>query len=480
MTVGEKQIVCQNCNSKIIINYKKSEYRSKRYSDYRCGGNCTPTPFINQCENCTYIFFEEKIETDQQTLQKYIKSDKYQKLYAKYKDKKPFFLIYNIYSYLKFTEERVAETLLFNYYYNHNQSLVDLKLLICKYQKLLLKNTLQEDKKLFYEMMIGEFYRRNTQFDKAKEIFLAVKNTKDLNHYNFVSMCDFQLQLIEEKKSALELFCPKTKPDYSHSVEVLDEEIDMKQKDVEIIDGYIFSFRDSYRFDEFKKGLDILRKKNIDLNASNEDGNMLFGITNLLVYNNSDCVKKEILKMFEIALLDYNVTPFVYAETEWGQGTVIDNIKVNFYEFGFRKDQEFVNKARSMIFLYCTNIEGLNRLPTLTIKQQHIALMTQLPFYDRVKYLFDIGYRFDKDFFINDEFYDNIIDYTLCIAKILHNGDFYEQETFPNYYDLIVLLIENALNGKDKENIDKYLKNFEKYLTDDEVNHLKNYSKSVI
>jgi len=466
MTYATEDIQCPCCKKNISIKLKASETRAGYNTDLSCIGACSTTLPYNMCEKCQYIFYDIDVIKNNQFLKKFIFSNKYKELLKKYLFT-PYYLIYLIYKECNLSKEDKLLSLLFNYY--DRKTLDNFKILTQE-----IESSLTNDMK--FAMLRGEYYRRTEEFDKAKEIFLDIKKQK--NH-GLQKHCDFQLKLIKKQDNRLQRYCFDKTPNYSRVNPVLDGEILKNQEDSEIINEYIFSFKDSLRYDEFEQGLTNLKKAQVDLQASDDEGNMLHAILYLMVYTNGDCLQEKIKHIFDIALLKYNIDPSITAITEYNDcpDTLTEILKEEIlWEFGQRENQQFVDDIREAIYEYSVKLILDEKVGFLPLEKQQVLLITQLPYFEKVKSLLEMGFLFDKKFFENSECFDNIIDYTQKVGCSRTYSEFYEQE-FPKLYELIVFLIENAIpNNYDN---DKILQSVEKFKDENVYQKVQQYLSNI-
>ena len=194
MILITKSIKCPCCKKDLTIRYATSGYRDGIMSDLSGIGPCRQAPSAIICKYCQYTFYYPDKTKDKTALKEFIFSDKYKKLVKKYLSM-PHYLIYQIYEEQKASAEDKLMTLLFNYY---SSSYLDSFKIFVQYI---------EDSKpehIEYEFLRGEYYRRIREFDKAKEIFLSIKQLKtdDLKKH-----CDLQLQFIEQQDDSLQQLC---------------------------------------------------------------------------------------------------------------------------------------------------------------------------------------------------------------------------------------------------------------------------------
>jgi hypothetical protein len=213
MTIEFKEIECPNCGKQIKMTYKGSQSVLSHKTDLRSVGKSTPTPFINSCKYCKYTFFDENVEFDKKLLYEYIQSDEYLNIFKKYKSIKNFLIIYHIFKNQKMEAKKLNITLLYTYYISNE--LDDLKFLVENYKIFLETNTEITGDTSFANMIIGEYHRRTGDFSTAKPIFEKIKTMNNHASSSFVSMCinmsNFQLKLIADKNSNLEVYDEKSK-----------------------------------------------------------------------------------------------------------------------------------------------------------------------------------------------------------------------------------------------------------------------------
>jgi hypothetical protein len=208
---------------------------------------------------------------------------------------------------------------------------------------------------------------------------------------------------------------------------------------------------------------------------------MLFAILRLLIYANGDCMIDEIKKIFNIALSKYKINPALMATEDYSPKDIMTQILKSeiLWEMGQRINQKFVDDIRESIFKYAMNLAFEEKVGFLSLKEQQILLMIQLPYYEKVKTLFESAYLFDRNFFEGDanyEYYEDIIDYLYTVGSQRFFSEFYNQE-FPKLYELIIFLIKNALPLHCDEN--KTLKSVEKFNNPEVSKKVKNYLQNL-
>jgi tetratricopeptide (TPR) repeat protein len=393
MTIDSKEIQCPNCNKEINISYKSSQYIVNHKTDFSCLGACTSTPFTNTCENCNYVFFDENKKFKEESLSSYIESDKYLELYKEHEDSKPFFIIYNIYKDQGKSQEETNLVLLYNYYKTNEMD--DLKLLVDNYDVFLKTNSKKDEVYLFANMLIGEYYRRIGEFEKAKEIFIKVKNIDTLEN-NYIPMCEFQLNLISEKNMKLEEYYQKLEPDYTVRFQLLDS--DTYELPDEADDKTLFYFvKDIHRtgrYSDFRKGLNRLKQMGKNLHSASLASSILFLITR----DGGTQAKSEILEMFRIALFEYDVFDIEFDNDEGG--TIVDYLKMELFSgwHNCKLDKEMVNTVRDYVYEYILKSFDKDKIKFLSLQEQHILLLTQFPYFYRVNRLMELGCKFDREY----------------------------------------------------------------------------------
>ena len=196
MVIKNSKVKCKNCQLEVnITEVSCSAGRFGIKTDLRAGGFAVKTPPVIKCKRCFYIFCDKRLTINEKLLDVYIKSGEYKNL-LRYEEKK-YLVIYNIYKNIRLSLEMQNKILLYNYY--DTKKTDDLKLLADGY-KLFLQEHTQEDKDfLFANMMIGEYYRRVGEFEKAKDIFTKLLDLDISIDFDVVEKCKFQLELIEKK-----------------------------------------------------------------------------------------------------------------------------------------------------------------------------------------------------------------------------------------------------------------------------------------
>jgi hypothetical protein len=397
MTIKEKFIHCPNCGAKIKIRYIGSYYISSLRSDL-----AGFRPNINDCEKCKYVFFDEDLKPNKE----FIASDEYKKIYEKYYEWYPFYVIYQIYLNLKLDDKKINTVLLYDHYSRNafgEKDLFSLKILAQRLEKK--KNPIhQKDKYL-----IGEYYRLSRNFKKSESIFKELLQDKDLKD-NLKNMIFCQLNLIINKKSNLFYKCSE----FKQNIPILDDK-DFDVKDIknseDIVDelaNFIQDLLHSNRQSEFKKGLLRYQKLGIDLNTIDKDGDNL--LSYLLLYDNFRTCKlnkqiSSLFKMVEIAIKDFNINPFIIAglvcDAELGY-TIISELFMDM-DINGKSFDCFLDKLRRLLFEYSLNLIKTKKVNKLTQDEKFAAILLQLPNYKNIKTLFDNGFAFEIDL-VKDEF----------------------------------------------------------------------------
>ncbi len=196
MVIKNSKVKCNNCQ--LDVNITEVPCSAGRFgikTDLRAGGFAVKTPPVIKCKRCFYMFCDKRLNVNENLLDVYIKSGKYKNL-LRHEEKK-YLVIYNIYKNIGLPLKMQNKILLYNYY--DTKKTDDLKLLADGY-KLFLQEHTQEDKDfLFANMMIGEYYRRVGEFEKAKDIFIKLLDLDVSIESGIVEKCRFQLGLIEIK-----------------------------------------------------------------------------------------------------------------------------------------------------------------------------------------------------------------------------------------------------------------------------------------
>jgi len=461
-----KQTQCPSCAETIEVSCINSQCFVSYKTDLSCVGACRATPIIVNCQYCKYIFFDEEIGLDKKYLNTYIKSSKYLELYKKYKDSKPFIIIYNIYKNQEKAVEEINSTLLFNYY--DTKKINDLKLLIDNYLTFvkLYRGQEKDEAYLFANMLIGEYYRRTSQFDKAMDIFSKIKNM-DVNFENkFIGMCDFQIKLISEVNIDLITYY-NLEPDYSFKIPILDDNNleNIKVDDDEAIFwDFIFTLHQAHRYSEFKIGLEKLKEIGVDLN----NASIISSILELFTRVDGIAAKNEILEMIRISIFEYDVLEIEYDE----DGTLISWLKSDFWwSWKIVLDDDIADTIREYYFKYIIQNFNNDKITSLSSTDKHTLLLLQLPYYDKVKHLLELGFEFNENYDYG-QCYSNIFDYIEDIAVNPNYGDFLKKEPI-GLYELLSLLIDKTVNaGSAKQEIEKHIKQFENHMPIKDINDL--------
>jgi tetratricopeptide (TPR) repeat protein len=196
LIVKKNKVKCKNCQ--LEINITEIPCIAGIFginTDLRSDGFGLKTPRIIKCKRCFYIFCDKRLNVDKNLLDAYIKSGEYKNL-LRYEEKK-YLVIYNIYKNIGLSLKMQNKILLYNYY--DTKKLDDLKLLANGYKLFLQEHTQKDKDFLFANMMIGEYYRRVGEFEKAKDIFTKLLDLDVSIEFDVVYKCRFQLKLIEDK-----------------------------------------------------------------------------------------------------------------------------------------------------------------------------------------------------------------------------------------------------------------------------------------
>jgi len=203
LIIKNSKVKCKNCQ--LEVNMTEVPCSAGRFginTDLRTDGFAVKTPPVIKCKRCFYMFCDKRLIVNEKLLHVYIKSGEYKNL-LRYEEKK-YLVIYNIYKNIGLPLKMQNKILLYNYY--DTKKTDDLKLLADGY-KLFLQENIQQDKDfLFANMMIGEYYRRVGEFEKARDIFTKLLGLDTSLEFEVINKCKFQLELIENKEQGVQQF----------------------------------------------------------------------------------------------------------------------------------------------------------------------------------------------------------------------------------------------------------------------------------
>ncbi len=196
MIIKSTKVACKNCHLEVTIGVMPcSAGTFGLTTDLRAGGFAVKSPPVIKCKRCFYMFCDRRLTVNKKLLHVYIKSGEYKNLLRD--EEKKYLVIYNIYKSIGLSIEMQNKILLYNYY--ATKEIADLKLLADGYRVFLYEHK-QEDKDfLFANMMIGEYYRRVGEFEKAKDIFTKLLDLDITIEFDVAEKCMFQLELIKDQ-----------------------------------------------------------------------------------------------------------------------------------------------------------------------------------------------------------------------------------------------------------------------------------------
>jgi len=188
-------------------------------------------------------------------------------------------------------------------------------------------------------------------------------------------------------------------------------------------------------------------------------------VLTLMAYTHDKFIQEEIKQVFKNTLLKYGIDSLLVSKSDKCPQTLIDFFKEDIlWQNRQRRNQHLVNEVRELIYAYTQNklfdsIYGkVNHFP---LEKTQILLMIHLPYYEKVLNLLSLGVEFDRFFFNDCAYYNNIIDYTFKIGVTKIHGEFYNKK-FSYLYKLLTLLIENAMPLKfDDAEVLQSVKKFE-------------------
>lgn len=179
-------------------------------TELSCIGPCRNSPIINVCTFCNYVFIDcHQSIIKKKLLQGLVNSLWYSDLYNRHYKSQPFYLLFGLYKILGLSAGLQNEMLRYNYY--GSNKIKDLELLCEQYEILLQSYDKLDGLYFFMQLMIGEYNRRTRQFEKAKDIFMKLKQTtkSDMDERELQLIhkrCDFQLKLLKQKNDKLEIY----------------------------------------------------------------------------------------------------------------------------------------------------------------------------------------------------------------------------------------------------------------------------------
>lgn len=447
MTIFSEKILCPCCQREMEYEAIGSYSISHILTDLRGLGAMSNTPWINECNQCHYVFYDKTLIHPELT--NYVKSQEYRKLFDQCKDNY-INLLLKIYQKLKQKPYKIAKILLYKYY--TSDSMQDFKTFI-RYAKKLNVDSKENDFFLF-QMLIVEYYRRQGMFCEAIVAINKLKDTihtvqiEEIEKTNILSNLAFQEFLIEKKITACCVYTDAYQKNYDIAFPLVDNKIiDRSLSQQEIISDFIEMLDKTQRYDEFEKGIEILKEAGIDI-AKNDDiygHTILFDILNL--WDGRHFNQDAILHMFEVALLKYGVDPTCAKEF---YETDQDNDAS--YTFFLRVQEtcdetlwkEFSISIRELLFLYAQKLVQQQEIKKIPKRAQHLLLAFQISSFENFKLLYEkYGYRLSKKFrYPQSIYYDNFIE-KFCYA-------FYWQ-------------IRNPIDENSSRMIERYLMNMDKH-----------------
>jgi hypothetical protein len=215
-------------------------------------------------------------------------------------------------------------------------------------------------------------------------------------------------------------------------------------------------FHDEFRYDDFRDEIEKLKSMGVDLQASTQSGsNLLHKILFYIqAYHETYSLDNQ-NDIFRISLFEYNIDPScAIFENDKFNGTILDthsDIECTQEEF-----IKIAEKIREIIFEYSIKLFDTGKLNSLSSVQQHNLLLIQLPYFDKVQKLIELGFKFDKF---------NAIKY-LWEYRISKSD-----KKYTKLYELIDLIIDNS-EYKNKDKMIKDIENFRDILSMENINRL--------
>jgi hypothetical protein len=421
MTIKDESIQCPCCGNNIEWSYIASGYSRGNYTDLSCFGNCSSEPSITTCCHCNYCFYDTSLQFDREAMKIYLQSEDYNDIYKKERHNNTFLIIYNIYKYFNFSPLQTTMTLYFNYISSDRNELKHFKLLYEHCELLMdldeFKNKNHQYVHRIYKLM-GEYNRRIGNFEKAKEIFLSLKEIEmvifdiddeydaiDIQEYiyNNREFCDFQLELIAELNNCKDIVCVKSAslPKYGNTY-VLDTDIDKDFSDFEHLECYVEHILNDNRIDDFFLGLEKLKNYNIDLHASDDDDQTLLHLI-MYAFNESisDEILKKILECFETLVFKFGFDPTVlyYWDKYYGKHTpIIEYICSQSHDRNELKWTQHIKQIQDIYYRYAQQLANQGKIKDLPLEKQHNLLTSQFPHCEKVSNLLELGFSFDVNY----------------------------------------------------------------------------------
>lgn len=214
-------------------------------------------------------------------------------------------------------------------------------------------------------------------------------------------------------------------------------------------------FNAKFRYDDFRNELEKLINMGVDLHPSTQNKSNLLHkfLFYMQAYNDTYSLDSK-NDIFKIILFEYNVDPScaIFKEGKFN-GTILDIHSLECTQEEFIKIAE---KIREIIFEYSIKLFDAGKLNSLSSVQQHNLLLIQMPYFDKVQKLIELGFKFDKF---------NAIKY-LWEYRISKSD-----KKYTKLYELIDLIIDNS-EYKNKDKMVKDIENFRNELSKENINSL--------
>ena len=202
MIPKKSRVTCKNCKFEFQIT--KIPFSAGSFghtTDMRYSGIAPLFPVVIQCNRCFYMFVKDELNVDEKLLHEYVQSDTYKNLL---KSENKYMILFHTYKSLKASIAIQNKALLYNYY--KTQDMTDFKLLVDGYILFLQEHKKEDEDYLFANTMIGEYYRRMSEFEKSEDIFAKLLDLDITKNLDLREKCLFQLELIKDKKRKVDEF----------------------------------------------------------------------------------------------------------------------------------------------------------------------------------------------------------------------------------------------------------------------------------